>query len=67
LIALVTVTLHKTFGKGVFRSVHEIARHTKIDIRYYKNIWKIMIPSNLWSNRCWFHNFFYITVQHATP
>jgi hypothetical protein len=45
LIELVTVTLHKTFGKGVFRSVHEVVRHTKNDIRYDTNIWKIIIPS----------------------
>jgi len=45
LIGLVTVTLQKTFGKGVFRSVHEVVRHTKNDIRYDTNIWKIIIPS----------------------
>jgi len=39
LIELVTVTLNKTFVKGVFRSVHAVARHTKIDIRYDTNIW----------------------------
>jgi len=43
-IELVTVTLNKTFGEGVFRSVHEVARHTKIDIRYDTNIWQIMLP-----------------------
>lgn len=45
MIELVTVTLHKTFSKGVFRSVHEVVSHTKNDIRYDTNIWKIIIPS----------------------